>query len=527
MARLSIYLLGTFQVRLKDQFVTHILRTDKERLLLAYLAIEQGHSHPRASLAQLFWPDRPESVARTNLRQALLGVRQTIGDRAATSPFLTLVEESIQFNPPYPYWIDATAFQACFQAVQNHQHTQLETCQTCMQRYHEAVTLYRGDFLSGFLPTNIPILLSWINNYREMFFRYYINALHNLTAYYRSQGRHELAMRYARQQVMMAPLEERGHRQLMSLLATDGQRSAAMQQYLALKNTLWEEVGRLPAPETEALLDRIRNGRSVETGRLDPNAPPRPKASPFIDRHEELGRISKCMADPNCRLLVVNGSEGSGKTRLALQLANQHIDTFRDGVWFVDARSAQNADQLNGSIAQCLGLQFPGGHPIREQLFEFLAPFETLLIIDNYADQAGQTTFLSELLQATLGVKILILCRKRCAPPVACLFELHGLSYPQSLDDPNLLEFPAVQLFVGRARQIHQDFQLTGQDRSYAVQICQLTGGNPLAIELACARLVDHSVQEVAQNLQQDLAKLQASIRKPSSPLSGIENTER
>jgi DNA-binding SARP family transcriptional activator len=517
MARLSIYLLGTFQVRLKDQFVTHILRTEKERMLLAYLALEQGRSHPRASLAQMFWPDRPEPIARTNLRQALLGVRQTIGDRVATSPFLTLVEESIQFNPPYPYWIDAIAFQACFQAVQDHAHTQLETCQTCMQRYHEAVTLYRGDFLSGFLPTGNPTLQGWLSTYREKFFRFYINALHNLTAYYRAQDRLELAMRYARQQVVMAPLEERGHRQLMSLLATDGQRSAAMQQYLALKNTLWEELGRPPAPETEALLDRIRNGRSLETGRLDPNAPPRPQASPFIGRQDDLGRISKCMADPDCRLLVLNGPEGSGKTRLALQLANQHVDTFRDGVWFVDAANARDADTLTASIAQCMGLQFPGGHPLREQLFEFLAPFETLLILDNFDGLAGQTAFLSELLGSTLGVKILILCRQRCAPPVACLFELHGLSYPLDLDDPNPLAYPAVQLFLQRARQIHQDFQLAGPDLRHAVQICQLTGGNPLAIELACARLADNSTQEVAQKLQRDLAKLQASRQKPSA----------
>jgi DNA-binding SARP family transcriptional activator len=518
MARLSIYLLGTFQVRLKDQFVTHILRTEKERLLLAYLAIEQSRSHPRATLAQLFWPDRPEPIARTNLRQALMGVRQTIGDRVATSPFLTLVEESIQFSPPYPYWIDASAFQACFQAVQNHSHAQLETCQTCMQRYHEAVTLYRGDFLSGFLPTGNSVLLSWVNAYREQFFRYYINALHNLTAYYRAQGRLELAMRYARQQVVMAPLEERGHRQLMSLLATDGQRSAAMQQYLALKNTLWDELGRHPAPETEALLDRIRNGRSLETGRLDPNAPPRPQISTFIGRQDEIERITKCMSDPDCRLLVLNGPEGSGKTRLALQLANQNVDTFRDGVWFVDAKNKNNSDQLTGGIAQCLGLKFPGNQPIREHLFEFLTPFETLLIIDNFDGLTGQTAFLAELLSVAPGVKILVLCRQRCAPPVACLFELHGLSYPQGIDDPNPLAYPAVQLFMNRARQIHQDFQLTGADLRYAVQICQITGGNPLAIELACAHLADHSAQEVAQNLKKDLAKLQASLNQTAPP---------
>ena len=518
MARLSIYLLGTFQVRLKDQFVTHILRTEKERLLLAYLALEQGRSHPRAALAQLFWPDRTEPVARTNLRQALMGVRQTIGDRVATSPFLTLVEESIEFNPPYPYWIDAIAFQACFQAIQNHSHAQLETCQTCMQRFHEAVSLYRGDFLSGFLPSGNAALSSWIIARREQFFRFYINALHNLTAFYRAQGRLELAMRYARQQVVMAPLEEGGHRQLMSLLASDGQRSAAMQQYLALKNLLWDEIGRIPAPETEALLDRIRNGRSLETGRLDPNAPPRPKVSTFIGRQVEIERITNCMADPDCRLLILNGPEGMGKTRLALQLANQNVDTFRDGIWFVDAGAAHNIGQLTGSIAQCLGLQFPGGQPIREQLLEFLAPFETLLILDNFDNLTVQTAFLAQLLSAAPGVKILVLCRKRCAPPVACLFELHGLSYPLNLDDPNPLAYPAVQLFINRARQVQHDFQTTGQDLRHAVQICQLTSGNPLAIELACGRLAEHSTEEVASNLKRDLANLQASLRKDSAP---------
>jgi DNA-binding SARP family transcriptional activator len=73
MARLSIYLLGTFQVRLTDQFVTNQLRTEKERLLLAYLAVERHQVHSRTALAELFWPDRQEPIARTNLRQALMG----------------------------------------------------------------------------------------------------------------------------------------------------------------------------------------------------------------------------------------------------------------------------------------------------------------------------------------------------------------------------------------------------------------------------------------------------------------------
>jgi DNA-binding SARP family transcriptional activator len=520
MARLSIYLLGTFQVRLNDQFVTNQLRTEKERLLLAYLAVERQQSHSRSVLASLFWPDRQEPIARTNLRQALMGVRHTIGDRIATSPFLQLVEETIQFDPPYPYWIDTNAFMSCFQAVQSHEHPQLASCETCMQRFHEAISLYRGDFLSGFLPTTTPALLAWTNRYREQFFRYYLNALHNLTVYYRSQGNMENALRYARQQVKVAPLEERAQRQLMILLATEGMRSAAMQQYLSLKNMLWEELGREPSKETEILFDKIRHGRSVETGRLDPNAKPAPHISAFTGRQEELERFAKNLADERCRLLVLIGSEGSGKTRFALHLANQHVETFRDGVWFVDTQEAENEQQLIASIAQSMGLQISGHYseryPIRNQLIEFLRPFETLLILDGFDQLLGEMEFLFELLNEAPDIKVLITCRKRYIPPGACPLELKGLAFPKNFADPNPLEYPAVRLFLNKAQAIRPNFDLSEENLYYGIQICQLTGGNPLAIELAAARLSDLSCKQVALGLQHDLAMLQASLKDSS-----------
>jgi DNA-binding SARP family transcriptional activator len=520
MARLSIYLLGTFQVRLNDQFVTNQLRSEKERLLLAYLAMERQHSHPRSNLAELFWPDRQEPIARTNLRQALMGVRNTIGDRIATSPFLQLVEETIQFDPPYPYWVDTSAFLSCFQAVQSHDHPQLASCETCMQRFHEAVSLYRGDFLSGFLPTSTPLLMDWINRYRDQFFRYYLSALHNLTVYYRGQGNIENALRYARLQVKVAPIEERGQRQLMRLLASEGMRSAAMQQYLSLKNMLWEELGREPSKETEILFDKIRHGRSVETGRLDPNAKPAPHISAFTGRQDELERFAKDLADERCRLLVLIGSEGAGKTRLALHLANQHVETFRDGVWFVDTHEESTEEQLIASIAQSLGLQISDRYslryPIRNQLIEFLRPFETLLILDGFDQLLDEMDFISELLKEAPGVRVMVTCRKRFIPPDACPLELKGLAFPKNFADPNPLDYPAVRLFLNKAQAIRPNFDLSEENLYYGIQICQLTGGNPLAIELAAARLSDLSCKQVALGLQHDLAVLQASLNDPT-----------
>lgn len=520
MARLSIYLLGTFQVRLSDQFVTNQLRTEKERLLLAYLAVERHQTHSRSALAELFWPDRQEPIARTNLRQALMGVRHTIGDRVATSPFLQLVEETIQFDPPYPYWIDTTAFQACFQAVQVHNHAQLASCETCMQRFHEAVTLYRGDFLTGFIPSGTPELLDWITRYRDQFLRYYLNALHNLTVYYRTQGNAENALRYARQQVKVAPLEERGQRQLMSLLATQGMRSQAMQQYLSLKNMLWDELGRQPAKETDVLFDKIRHGRSVETGRLDLKAKPAAQVSAFTGRQDELELFAKYLTDPQYRILVLSGSEGSGKTRLALHLANQHVETFRDGVWFVDTHEENTEEQLIASIAQSMGLQISDRlserYPAPTQLIEFLRPFETLLILDGFDQLMDETEFLLKLLNNAPGVKLLITCRKHYYLSGAFLFELKGLAFPKDFADPNPLDYPAVRLFLNKAQNIRPNFDLSEENLYYGIQICQLTGGNPLAIELAAARLADQSCKQVALGLQHDLTVLQASLKSTS-----------
>jgi DNA-binding SARP family transcriptional activator len=77
MARLSICLLGSFEVRLDGKVLTSF-ESDKVRALLAYLAVEVGHSQPREKLASLLWPERPEQAARSNLAHALTVLRQAI-----------------------------------------------------------------------------------------------------------------------------------------------------------------------------------------------------------------------------------------------------------------------------------------------------------------------------------------------------------------------------------------------------------------------------------------------------------------
>ena len=103
--RLTLSFLGCFHVCLDDRPVTDF-KSNKVRALLAYLAVEADRPHRREVLAGLLWPDRTDRDALSNLRYALASLRRTIGDHAATPPFLLITPQTIQFNPASDHWLD-------------------------------------------------------------------------------------------------------------------------------------------------------------------------------------------------------------------------------------------------------------------------------------------------------------------------------------------------------------------------------------------------------------------------------------
>ena len=127
MGLLSISLLGTFCVTMDSAPITQF-ESDAVRALLAYLAMHPGITCRREALAGLLWPDRPDSVALHNLRQALSNLRKTIRDRepdreaSASPPFLHVTRKTIQFNAKGNYWLDVNAFTDAVDVSQEHQH---------------------------------------------------------------------------------------------------------------------------------------------------------------------------------------------------------------------------------------------------------------------------------------------------------------------------------------------------------------------------------------------------------------------
>lgn len=263
---LSIRLLGPFSAMLDERPITHF-DSNKVRALLAYLAVESDRAHSRNALSALLWPDRPDRVARNNLRQALANLRQMIGDHTARPSFLLVTHESIRFNPAAVYKLDVIAFKTLLKPCQEHLHQHPGICQSHAERLRQATELYRGRFLDQFSLSDSLDFEEWILIKREQLHRLALNAMCRLTDYYESIGEYEQAYGYAVHQLEFDPWREEAHRQVMRVLALSGQRSAALLQFKVCRHALAKELEVEPAQETIALYEHIRGGMELSTVR--------------------------------------------------------------------------------------------------------------------------------------------------------------------------------------------------------------------------------------------------------------------
>ena len=263
MSRLQLSLLGTFRISFDGNNVSDVLRTRKERALLAYLAEEPPRLQSREKVAEFFWPNRPEAYARMNLRQALLGIRKAFGGDEITSSFLDVTDDSIEFNHKH-VWMDTSTFTDYIQSSKTHPHVDLHHCQDCINQLEEAVDLYRSDLLYDLVLNEVTGLQEWVVFNRERYFRNMIDALKDLSKAYFRRNNFDQAYKFAWRYVEMAPLEESAHRMLMRLLSKNGRRSAALQQYQLCKSIISRELGIEPSPETQFLYSQILNNQPID-----------------------------------------------------------------------------------------------------------------------------------------------------------------------------------------------------------------------------------------------------------------------
>jgi len=314
---LEVRTLGGLSIQHRGEPVTGF-DSRKVPALLVYLACTR-RDHPREVLAELFWEDRTQAQALSNLRVALTSLRQTV------EPFVTITRESVGLNPDATAWLDAAEFEE-----------QLGAAGTDAARLTSALDLYRGDFLAGFF-VDSAAFEAWATRERERLRLRAMAGLDALLAAHLSSEAYPAGIAAATRLLDMDPLREETHRQLMDLLARSGQRGKALEQYETCRRLLDDELGVAPAPETTALYERIRAGEplaapipQVAEPEPEPSTPASPVTNPYkglrafqeADAPDFFGRealterlLGRLTEDaPFGRFLAVVGPSGCGKS---------------------------------------------------------------------------------------------------------------------------------------------------------------------------------------------------------------------
>lgn len=224
-----------------------------------------------------------------------------------------------------------------------------------------------------------------------------------------------------------------------------------------------------------------------------PAPPPRPAGLPRTDgailgRATDLAVLSFLLRQPDVRLLTLVGPAGVGKTRLAVELAILVALAFRDGVIWVDLAPIQNPALVAPTIAARLGLR-PDAGPLVELLTTHLCESACLLILDNLEQVLPAAGLLQEIIERCPALRILATSRIALGLRGERLHAVTPLALPPpSVHDPQVVEdYPAVALFLERARAVLPGLALTAGTAAVIAAVCRKLDGLPLAIELAAA----------------------------------------
>jgi len=212
------------------------------------------------------------------------------------------------------------------------------------------------------------------------------------------------------------------------------------------------------------------------------------------------------------RLLTITGAGGSGKTRLALEVARDLLEAYPDGVWLVELAPLSEEALVPKAVAEALEVPERPGEPLTDTLAEVLRDRQLLLILDNCEHLLEATARLvDKVLDSCPSVRILATSREAIGVEGEIRWLIPPLSTPEMGRTSPLEElgaYESVRLFVERAKGRDPSFSLSPHNAFGVAEICRGLEGIPLAIELAAARVGTLSVEQISQRLANSLKLL-------------------
>ena len=244
-------------------------------------------------------------------------------------------------------------------------------------------------------------------------------------------------------------------------------------------------------------------------------APPPAQLTSFIGRERETAAVQELLRAT--RLLTLTGAGGSGKTRLALEVASRVGAQYPDGVAWVELAPLSNPELVPHHVADALGVRRDGIRSARDALLEALRDWEALLVLDNCEHLVEACARLAEaLLRGCPRLRIMTTSREALGVGGERAWLVPALTLPEAgkpVTPGAAAASEAIRLFVERTQAVRPSFELTDGNAAAVTQICHRLDGLPLAIELAAARARVLDPQQIAARLNDVFGLLSTGSR--------------
>jgi predicted ATPase/Tfp pilus assembly protein PilF len=423
----------------------------KPLLLLVYLCLE-GKQEKRF-LAELFWQGASNHL--NSLSKALSQLRQVgVVDNDDSHAWATVSSDISEF----------------FEALEH-------------KDFGTAVTLYQSSFLSGFYLSDWGVELEeWVYSTREYLASRMREALLGLAE---KSSDVTAAMKYA----------ERAYE-----LETSLEPDLLPRLYKFLAHTPHATKLKQEAKEFGISLGQAKT--------ISSHLPTR--GTSFIGRDIERLELGELLSQSDVRLLTLVGQGGVGKTRLALEVAREAKENFRDGLVFIALEPFTTSEQALSSFSSIFGVALDKCDDVTK-IAEAIGDKHLLILLDNFEHLVHIASSLSTLLSECPNLKILVTSRARLELEEEWIYGLEGFSLSEKMSLETAQLNDAVTLFVQRARKVKQGFALSNECLPFVLTICRRVEGLPLGIELAASWAKTLSCQEIAENLE-DLDFLTTSL---------------
>ncbi|MEU8243712.1 BTAD domain-containing putative transcriptional regulator [Actinoplanes missouriensis] len=517
------------------------------RALLAMLLIDAGRPVGIERLIDGLYGEHPPSGAANALQSQVSRLRQSLPVEREPAGYRLAID---------PSEVDAHRFAVL--AAEGRRALTTGEPHRAAKILREATTLWRGEALADV--RDAPFAAAHADRLAEL----RLSVTEDLFEAELGSELSGDAITELRTLVAAHPLRERPWGLLMRALAAAGRSTEALSVYADARRTFAEELGADPSPElTEihtAILRRTARPRTpvaegtavpgaAPSGAASPGAAPSGAASPgaapsaggpplagteggtpiagsrggparrgvpvaltsFVGRDSDLSRVTRALA--SARLVTLHGPGGAGKTRLATETAARH-----DGDCCFVELAAATGDDVPRAVLEALGLREVGlsdrthisagaeAPAATDRMVAALADRRLLLVLDNCEHVVEEAAALTgRLLAAAPGLRVLATSREPLGITGETLHPVGGLPVPPPAGAVpgvgELMTYPAVRLFADRAADVSPGFVVTSDNAASVGRICRMLDGQPLAVELAAARLHGLSIDEVAARL--------------------------